>query len=206
MKDLTRVLLAEAAEDLNEVLKLKPEIVTEFSSSLKGDALKAAEKKFEEQLGKDLIESAQLIAEVDVLKQSTADVLKALGVSEIKAQVASAGKTTSVEKGTERKKGGRKESPRKERVKMPSKKPKALPKKGKVRKEVKADLDERGFPKGSKRSEAVKLMMTGKYSMADLKKKFGATFYGPLKKLLDDGYVVKKSDKGHIIIASPKRK
>lgn len=210
-EDLTMVLLVGAAADLNEVLKLKPPIGTEFSSSLKGVALKAAREKFEDQLGKDLIEvgTADLIAEGDVLGQSTVDVLKALGVLEIKAQVASVKELAAAEKGKETKEtkeGGEKKLSGKEKAKMTTKKQKVPVKKKGTKEEVKVDLDGYGFPKGSKRSEAVKLMMTGKVSMVDLKKKFGATFYGPLKKLESGGYAVKKDDKGHIVISPPKKR
>jgi len=207
---LTKELLVGAAADLNEVLKLKPQIEAEFSSSLKGVALKAAREKFEKQLGKDLIESAQLITGEDVLKQNTIDVLKALGVSEVKAQVSAAKESAAEGEKVETKKRGEKKSPGKEDAKVSGKKTKTPAKKSGVKKagkkEVKADLDGYGFPKESKRSEAVKLMMTGKVSMVDLKKKFGVTFYGPLKKLESDGYGVKKDDKGHIVISPPEKK
>ena len=91
-KELTKEMLVGAANDLNKVLELKPPIVTEFTSSLKGAALNAVEKKFMDQLSKDLVEVATcsddkgklLLQPTDILQPTTIDVLEALGVEGIR--------------------------------------------------------------------------------------------------------------------------
>jgi len=95
METLTKEMLVEAANDLNKVMDLKPAIATEFTSSLEGVALKGVEKKFTDQLGKDLVEVATcsdgegklLLQPTDILQPATIDVLEALGVKGIREKV-----------------------------------------------------------------------------------------------------------------------
>ena len=46
-----------------------------------------------------------------------------------------------------------------------------------------AELDQYGFRKGTKNSEAIAMLATGKYTMKQVKEKLGATFYNALNQL-----------------------
>jgi len=103
-KELTKEMLVAAASDLNKVLELNPKIVTEFKSTEKGVALKNQEKKFMEQLEKDLVEVATgqddggvaLLQATDKVTSATIDVLEALKVEGIRAKMG--GKETPIAK------------------------------------------------------------------------------------------------------------
>ncbi len=111
-KELTKEMLVEAANDLNKVLELKPPVATEFTSAFKGAVLKGAEKKFMDQLSKDLIEVATctdesgkpLLQPTDILQLTTIDVLEALGVQAIRSKLVSGEVSDPIN--TNKKKGG----------------------------------------------------------------------------------------------------
>jgi len=140
-KQLTMELLVKAAEDLNKVLGLNPNIGTEFSSSLKGAALKTAEGKFMEQIGKDLVESAQLIQPTDVLATGTVDALELLGVQGIRDKTKTSGEEGKAP--AETKKG------KEETVKTKEKKTTAKAKKPPKAPAKKAEVNDWGHRKGS---------------------------------------------------------
>lgn len=169
-KELTKEMLLGAADDLNKVLELKPPIVTEFASSLKGAALTAAEKKFTDQLGKDLIEVATcsdeqgklLLQPTDVLQSTTIDVLETLGVEGIREKVGSPDKKVSSAKNGKARKADKVKMSEKapsEADKPKADKPKADKPKAKVKddkKEGKNDWGHRLGSQSAKIDEAVK--------------------------------------------------
>lgn len=155
-KELTKEMLVEAANDLNKVLELKPPVVTEFTSSLKGAPLKAAEKKFVDQLCKDLVEVATcadekgklLLQPTDTLQPVTVDVLETLGVEGIREKVGE--KVTSPTKN----KATKKSSPA-----AGAKKKEEAGKVGKPKPEARGDKNDWGHrlgSQGAKIDEAVK--------------------------------------------------
>ena len=76
---------------------------------------------------------------------------------------------------------------------------------GKVKdKDKKAVLDDFGFRLASKTHEAVKMLETGKHTMADVKKKFSSTFYGALKQLGKRGHFIERRKDGTYCVKKEK--
>jgi hypothetical protein len=224
---LTEELILGAATDLNAVLKLNPAIVTSFGDTdLKGPALKAVKEKFIDQVKKDLIECASLVNENDSIKESTVDVLEAIGVEGIRDKVKSIApetvpsasapteeKETVAEKKEEsppraRSAGGGGKSKEVKEVKpkeqpkaKAAKKPPAAPKKAV---EPTRELDQFGFGKGSYSSEAIKMLAAGKPAK-DVRKKFNTLSFSKLIQSLEShGFKVKEDDKGVYSITAKK--
>ncbi|MCJ7747888.1 MAG: hypothetical protein MUP27_09095 [Desulfobacterales bacterium] len=203
-EELTKELLIGAAKDLNKILGLKPEIVVDFDSTLKGVALKAAREKFEEQVKKDLAESGALIAPTDTLEPKTIDVLEALEVKDIRAKLVSGGTAAPSTAEEPSGKAGKKEvkgkmatkkktAPAKEK-KAPTPKPKTAAKKAAVKA---VEKNEFGFRTKTKSDEAIKLIASGKTTLKDIRKKFNMLSFGKLISDLEDhGFRVKESKEG----------
>ena len=195
-EDLTKEVLVAAGTDLNEVLEPNPPIVVALDETpFKGIALVNAKKKFASQLGKDLVEAAGLIAPTDVLEPATVDTLEILGVEGIRERL-----VTSEKVSVSKKEDKKKDKPDKEADKKPAKKSvkgKEKPKSsaGKVVDDA-VKRNKYGIKEGTTASQAIEMLATGKHTMADLKKKFGATFYDPLKKAVKAGFKVERKEDG----------
>ena len=199
-EDLTKEALVAAGTDLNEVLEPNPPIVVALDETpFKGIALVNAKKKFASQLGKDLVEAAGLIAPTDVLEPATVDTLEILGVEGIRERLVTSEKVSVSKKEDKKevKKEVKLEKGEAKEVEKKTAKEKEKPKSsaGKVVDDA-VKRNKYGIKEGTTASQAIEMLATGKHTMADLKKKFGATFYDPLKKAVKAGFKVERKEDG----------